>query len=616
MKRFLISTIVLIASLVAWGQPLSGTYTVGGATPDYSTLTAAATALNTNGVSGPVIMNIAPGIYLEQFTLNAITGASSTNTITFQSASLDSTTVTISFNATSNNYLINLNNSDHIRIKGINFQPLNSTNKVAIYLQNGCSNVHVTNNLFSGGCISVLNNISPSLYNQYRNNRFTTVASNNQINASSSNTVRSKGTLIQNNIFEGTASRSISLFGEDSLNIAGNTITGSRTNYNIELSYCGPVITIEKNNIILTSTTGLYLNQCSGTTLNRIMVRNNMIKSPNNPISVNYTNYISILNNTFESAGGTNSCSVYFASNNSNVDLYNNIMSNSMGGFGLYLSQIALISTMNSDYNALYSSGTNKVKASSTGFTLADWTTTYGKDANSITDQPVYISATDLHMDNCTPMNGAGTPQPFVTDDIDGQPRNLTTPDIGADEFDLDPNSFQDIAILGPVSPDTTSCLLENQIEVAVVNHSVFPITSFVIYWQLFDQVMNTMTVTTPIPPGDTINVVLGNYDFNHNTGYNLYFEATLPNNEPDDFPFDNEYAFTYYHLNDLTIYERPVSDCTTDKELNIKSFPCETVVWSTGETTRLITVSSPGTYSVTVTTNGGCVLTDSITIN
>ncbi len=617
-KKLVVSIMPFFLALLSQAQPLSGSYTIGGTTPNYATMAAAATALNTSGVSGPVIMNIAPGVYVEQITLNAIAGASAVNTITFQSQTLDSTSVTLSYNAntTSNNFLIYLNNCDHITFKGITFQPLNSTNKIAIYAYNGCSDIHITNNLFTNGWISVINAGFPSLYNEFSNNRFTTATSVDHISLTSNNINRSKGTLIENNIFEGTAKRSMYIYGEDSLFIRGNFITGSRTNNTVDLNFCGPNLTIEKNRITIASNTGIFFNQCSGNTNDRIMVRNNMIKSNNNALWVNYTNYISILNNTLQTGSSSGTCSIYFSSNNSNVDLYNNIISNTMGGFGMIFSQSSLITTTNSNYNAIYSSSSNNVRVVSTNYTLLNWTATYGKDVNSIDNQPIYVSPTDLHLDNCTPLNGMAIPLSQVLDDFDGQSRNPLTPDIGADEFDLNLNSFQDIAILGPVSPDTTSCVLENQIEVAVVNHSIFPINSFQIDYLLFDQVMYSGVINTVIPPGDTITVVLGSYDFNHNTGYDMSFVVSLPNNEPDDYPIDNAYSFTYYHLNNLTIFEKLVDDCSTNSELNIKSFPCESILWSTGETTRLITVSNPGNYSVTVTTNGGCILTDSITIN
>ena len=82
-----IFTLLLIGSLFAVNTvqaALSGTYTVGGTTPDFADPATAASAVVAQGVSGPVIFNIRPGTYTGKVSLTSIAGASSTNTITFQ----------------------------------------------------------------------------------------------------------------------------------------------------------------------------------------------------------------------------------------------------------------------------------------------------------------------------------------------------------------------------------------------------------------------------------------------------------------------------------------------------------------------------------------------------
>ena len=92
---------------------LNGTYTIGGTSPDYTTLSAAISDLNANGVSGPVIFNIRDGSYSGTSwmgSINNITGASSSNTITFRSQSGNKANVTISGNSSSN-YIFRFNNA-------------------------------------------------------------------------------------------------------------------------------------------------------------------------------------------------------------------------------------------------------------------------------------------------------------------------------------------------------------------------------------------------------------------------------------------------------------------------------------------------------------------------
>ncbi|MBI1804389.1 MAG: right-handed parallel beta-helix repeat-containing protein [Ignavibacteria bacterium] len=57
-----------------------------------------------------------------------------------------------------------------------------------------------------------------------------------------------------------------------------------------------------------------------------------------------------------------------------------------------------------------------------------------GKDVNSVSSYPSFVSSTDLH--SVSPwLNAKATTVASVGDDIDGQARNVSTPDIGADEF-------------------------------------------------------------------------------------------------------------------------------------------------------------------------------------
>src|SRR5690606_19560094 len=49
---------------------LSGAYTIGGASPDFATISDAVTALEAYGICGPVVFNIRNGVYNEQVALD------------------------------------------------------------------------------------------------------------------------------------------------------------------------------------------------------------------------------------------------------------------------------------------------------------------------------------------------------------------------------------------------------------------------------------------------------------------------------------------------------------------------------------------------------------------
>lgn len=76
--------------------------------------------------------------------------------------------------------------------------------------------------------------------------------------------------------------------------------------------------------------------------------------------------------------------------------------------------------------------------------TLTDWKTFTAKDANSLSTDPLLVSASDLHLQSSSPVQNMGVVLAGVTDDIDGNTRSTTLPEMGADE-------------LAPVGPPASS---------------------------------------------------------------------------------------------------------------------------------------------------------------
>ena len=95
---------------------LSGTYSIGEGA-DYSTFYAAASALNSYGVSGPVTFNVLNGTYDGDFSLNSITGTSEANTITFQSYSGNAGDVIVTDSQYNAYYVTRFNGADYVIFK-------------------------------------------------------------------------------------------------------------------------------------------------------------------------------------------------------------------------------------------------------------------------------------------------------------------------------------------------------------------------------------------------------------------------------------------------------------------------------------------------------------------
>ncbi len=94
------------------------------------------------------------------------------------------------------------------------------------------------------------------------------------------------------------------------------------------------------------------------------------------------------------------------------------------------------------DYNLLYAGTPSATKliyydGTNADQTLAAYQTrVLTREANSITAMPNFTSVTDLHIiiPDCN-LTNKGTPVAGITTDIDATTRNVTNPDIGADEF-------------------------------------------------------------------------------------------------------------------------------------------------------------------------------------
>jgi hypothetical protein len=65
---------------------------------------------------------------------------------------------------------------------------------------------------------------------------------------------------------------------------------------------------------------------------------------------------------------------------------------------------------------------------------LAQWQTATGVDNNSLFANPLFVSATNLQIQDASPAKGAGIPVAVILDDIFGTPRDENNPCIGAHE--------------------------------------------------------------------------------------------------------------------------------------------------------------------------------------
>jgi len=130
------------------------------------------------------------------------------------------------------------------------------------------------------------------------------------------------------------------------------------------------------------------------------------------------------------------------------LDIRNNALQNSMGEYpGSTMTNVCYVFYSGSantaftdiNYNDYYFTDQTDV-TESLGFLtsaradLAAWQTATGKDANSISADPLFTSVSNLYPQAVSPVIAAGTPLAGVTTDITGATRSLTASTIGAYE--------------------------------------------------------------------------------------------------------------------------------------------------------------------------------------
>ena len=156
-------------------------------------------------------------------------------------------------------------------------------------------------------------------------------------------------------------------------------------------------------------------------------------------------NSVSITGSAYSAA--TNSTYAFYRNGSAALILYNNILYNARAttsGAKHYAVYTTSTLSWSSDYNDMYTISPNLgYWGGSVKSTLSGWKSGTGKDLNSISISPVFLSPTDLHLTAAnTGIDNKGTSLNGMTYDFDGAPRSGTTPDIGADEFTSTP-AFQ-----------------------------------------------------------------------------------------------------------------------------------------------------------------------------
>ena len=439
----------------------AGSYTIGGVSPDYNTFTDAGHAL-VNGVCGSVIFNVRDGYYNECLTLGIIPGSSTTNTVTFQSQSLNATKVILDSawsTFSGRGYTLQLNGTNNVTFQYLTVSNYGSGSgyaDVVEFMSQASYNTFNHDLLLSSTSGS---NYGSVVYNPYGSNEEFNTVTHSQITGTyypvyynGSYNAPERGNILSYNLIDSASEFGIYMEYEDSLVIYGNTIDLTSNSS----CYYGMY---------------LYLYLSTATSDSSLIANNAVSMSSSYGYDVymySNNNYLNMVDNSFYSVAGS-SYTVYMYSFSGTFNLMDNIFMNDNSGPAFYI-----YGGTYSDHNDWYTAGgTLGYWGGSSCATLTDLQSTNGMDNNSVSGDPMFNSPStgDLHGTSSTAVIAkAGMPISYVTTDIDSQTRSTTTPDIGADEYTtLIPDDLGVSAILSPASKDCGSA--NTMVEVKIHNH-------------------------------------------------------------------------------------------------------------------------------------------------
>jgi hypothetical protein len=507
---------------------LAGNYTINKNNPvsatNFSSLSAAAQALSSCGVNGPVTFNVAAssGPYIGQVVLSAINGVSAVNTITFNG---NGNTVSAS-PGTADLGVLTLDGTDYVKFDNFTLAlAAAATSGWGVQLKNGADNNIISNciinlplgatgpsinGIVSGIAVTTAGNSANNLL--LRNNIINGGYNGIQLNGLAGTTIGNRiiGNKVRDPFLNGIyiANTNGTIIEDNDIscptrlnggNLSGIYLTGTTINTIVSRNRIHNThdMAIATANI---SVNGIYTN-AAATPGNENIIRNNLVYNPTNAAGIFYALYNQGGNGTYyyyNTVSADNPVVVfstlrgmYFASAATNVKFINNVISlagTASTKHAIFLGATTGIS-LTSNNNDLYVGSTGNIGAvgfSANKVTLADWqaaNTSAPYDLNSTATDPLFVNTTSYFQPLASALNNAGQALPTVTDDINGATRSTTTPDPGAYEFTPSVNDAGVTAIYAPTSPVTPG--VSQSVQVTLKNFGTAALTSATIDWSV-----------------------------------------------------------------------------------------------------------------------------------
>ncbi len=437
-------------------QPMSGTYTIGSG-GNYSNFSAAVGALQSNGVNGAVTFQVNSGVFNERITIPQINGASAVNTITFQGNGVNSTTLRYSGSNPGDWATVALDGADHIRFTDMSIDALGNSYSVGVLMGGQSDSNHFINLRIRMDSNSTSPNIGGIVLSS---NLFAFAAGSNSKGMQVDHVdfiggyyaIRMDG-IIPNNTFPefveiGHCSfhkqekSAINALFISKIHIHHNKVSAMRSS-NADAMYfinCSN-FTMNDNTVVspYSCITLLNFNMPGATDYDpnyRSQVSNNLLAGYNFfALFTSSIRNIGIYHNSIRSS--------FFGSalleNGSGLSVINNHFQNDLTSGDGYAVLVGSSTTFDSlDYNNYFTANTAVLiqKGNDNYSTLQSWQTAFPNyDMNSFNQDPNFLSATDLHLDQSKDnLRGLDI---GITTDVDGDGRCSFAPTLGADESEF-----------------------------------------------------------------------------------------------------------------------------------------------------------------------------------
>ncbi len=405
--------------------PLAGSLTIGTG-GDYTTITSAVTDVALRGVGASVVFTIAPGEYSEQVDIPSIPGASSQSNVTFRSQTGSQSDVALRFDPPSsqpNSFVVRFKATDFVHLEDITIEVLGSGFKQVVALVGRATHNEIRRSRLVGGssALGIYTQDTPDFVRIIDN----TIEAGGGIEFDTNTFIpRTEQPEIHGNELQGLAfsfAAQLRIVHADGARITGNSIAS------------GP--------------NGIHLLRCTGVSRPSLLANNFVAFGVANiGIRIQLCDNLAVVYNSVHGFV-PNGSPVAFRStaDATNLTLRNNIFATTgpnTNGTALHVENPASI--VDSDHNNLFVANGNVAFWDGAQSTLAQLQMASGLDANSVSIDPSFASDDNLHLRSAA-LNGLASPFVGITDDIDGDLRDSTSPDIGADEFDP-------IAVVGPIA--------------------------------------------------------------------------------------------------------------------------------------------------------------------